>query len=340
VNVVCRVRSRLRIARQEVKSAAIGIDVGGTKTLCLLVDERCRILESLKFKTAPHKGRGQFTEKLLEALQALKTKAQKRGFRIVTVGAACAGQIDPKKLKIRTSQNLLCLEQYPIGKHVESVLKAPLTLANDVQMGIYGEYQLGAAKGASHVLGIFFGTGVGGAAIINKRLYFGAAGCGGQVGAVLAQPVGGPQAALSHGLVDRIASKTAIASEALVMAIKNWAPYLHKRVDTDLAKVTWGMLDRAIRHGDARIEEMLRARMRVVGIALSSVVNFMSPDLIVLGGGLMDSLPKLVLQEFDAGLREYVAPEIRKHFKVRPAKLGGNAVALGVAFSALEQMKK
>jgi len=323
-----------------VKRAAIGIDVGGTKTLCLLVDEHCRILESFKFKTAPHKGRDHFSEKLSAAIQALKTEAAKRSFRIVSVGAACAGQIDPKKLKIRTSHNLLCLEQYPIGKHIGRVLKAPLTLANDVQMGIYGEYQLGAAKGASHVLGVFFGTGVGGAAIINKRLYFGAAGCGGQVGAVLAQPVGGPQAALSHGLVDRIASKTAIASEALVMAIKNWAPYLHKRVGTDLAKVTWGMLERAIRHGDQRIEEMLRARIRVVGIALSTVVNFMSPDLIVLGGGLMDSLPKLVLEEFEAGLRQHVVPEVNDDFEVRPAKLGGKAVALGVAFSALEAVKK
>lgn len=324
---------------QEVKSAAVGIDVGGTKTLCLLVDDACRILEGTKFKTAPHKGRAQFTHNLLHALSGLKRAAQRRGYRIVTAGAACAGQIDAKKLKIRTSQNLLCLEHYPIGKYVGSVLKAPLTLANDVQMGIYGEYRLGAAKGASHVLGIFFGTGVGGAAIIDGKLYFGAAGCGGQVGAVLAQPVGGPQAALSHGLVDRIASKTAIASEALVMAIKNWAPYLHKRVGTDLAKVTWGMIERAIRHGDERIEEMLRARMRVVGIALSAVVNFMSPDLILLGGGLMDSLPDLVLEEFDAGLREYVISEVNEAFKVKRAKLGGRAVALGVAFSALEAIQ-
>jgi glucokinase len=156
---------------------------------------------------------------------------------------------------------------------------------------------------------------------------------------VLAQPVGGPQAALSHGIVDRIASKTAIASEALVMAIKNWAPYLHQKVKSDLAKVTWGMLARAIKHGDNRIEEMLRARMRVVGIALSSVVNFMSPELVVLGGGLIESLPNLVLEEFEAGLREYLAPEVNERLKVKPSKLGSAAVALGAAYSALEAWK-
>ena len=324
----------------EVKKAAIGIDVGGTKTLCLLVDEHCRILESVKFKTAPQNGRAQFTDHLIEATRTLKARAGERGRRITTAGVACAGRIDPKKLKIRTSQNLLCLENYPVGKYLRKELKGQVFLANDVQMGIYGEYRLGAAQGTTHALGVFFGTGVGGAAIIDRKVHLGASGSGGQVGAVLAQPVGGPQAALSHGIVDRIASKTAIAGEALVMAIKNWAPYLHKRVESDLAKVTWGMLARAIKHGDERIEEMLRARMRVVGIALSSVVNFMSPEIVVLGGGLIKSLPKLVLQEFEAGLREYLAPEVNQSLEVRASKLGGSAVALGVAYAALEAYKR
>jgi glucokinase len=148
--------------------------------------------------------------------------------------------------------------------------------------------------------------------------------------------VGGPKAALSHGIVDRIASKTAISGEALVMAVKEWAPYLHRKVGTDLAKVTWGVLKKAIAHGDFRIEEMLRARMRVVGIALSSVVNFLNPEMLVLGGGLMDELPKLVLPEIEEGLREYLVPEVSEVLRVKPAKFGGDAVALGAAYSAIE----
>ena len=120
------------------------------------------------------------------------------------------------------------------------------------------------------------------------------------------------------------------------MAIKDWAPYLHKKVGTDLAKVTWGMLKRAIGRGDERIEEMLRARMRVVGIALSSVVNFLNPQVVVLGGGLLDSLPDLVLEEFEAGMREYLVPEVSEAVKIKPAELGGDAVALGSAYFALE----
>ena len=253
---------------------------------------------------------------------------------MVAVGIGCAGAVDEKELLIKISPNLIALENYPIGKYVKKMVRAKVAIGNDVQLGIYAEHELGAAKGRSHVLGVFFGTGVGGAAIINGKLYTGASGFGGQVGSLVAQPVGGPEAALSHGIIDRIASKSAIASEALVMALKNWAPYLHGKVDSDLSKITWGILERAIMHGDHRIEEMLRARMRVVGIALSNVVNFMNPDMVILGGGLVDQMTELVVGEIEAGLREYLTPEVRKAVRIKPAKLGNAAAAIGAAHQA------
>ena len=322
------------------KVAALGIDVGGTKTLCLLVNSRCEPIDQIKFKTAPDEGRGEFTKNLLQAVTELKTKSDERDLEIGGIGVGCAGSVDAKRGRIVNAPNLLCLEDYPIAKHLRRVIKTKITLGNDVQLGLHAEHQLGAAKGCSHVLGVFFGTGVGGAAILNGEIYAGASGMAGQVGNILAQPVGGREAALSHGIVDRIASKAAIAGEALVMATKEWAPYLHKKVGTDLAKIGWGTLKRAIKNGDTRIEEMLRARMRVVGIALSSVANFLNPQMIVLGGGLMDEMPKLVLSEVEAGLREHLMPEISKEASVRPGKLHGTAVALGAAHRALADWRE
>jgi glucokinase len=255
----------------------------------------------------------------------------------MAVGIGCAGAVDEEKIRIHTSPNLMVLEDYPIGKYLQKIVKARITIRNDVQTGIHAEHELGAARGCSHVLGVFFGTGVGGAAIINNKLYKGACGFAGQVGGLVAQPVGGFQAALSHGIVDRIASKSAIASEALVMAIKNWAPYLHREVGTDLSKITWGILQRAIEHGDNRIEEMLRARMRVVGIALSNVVNFMNPEMLVLGGGLVGQMTRLVVGEIETGVREYLTPEVSQAVRIKPAKLGSYAVAVGAAHHALKK---
>lgn len=322
------------------KIAALGIDVGGTKTLCVLTDRHFRMLAKIKFKTAPDEGRANFTRNLLDATGSLQKIASSKKLTVKGIGIGCAGLVDPQEIKIVTSPNLLCLENYPIGKYLRKVFRVKVAIGNDVQLGIHAEHQLGAATGCSQVLGAFFGTGVGGAAIINGEVYMGASGFGGQVGSLLAQPVGGPQAALSHGILDRIASKAAIASEALVMAVKNWAPYLHKKVGTDISKVTWGVLNRAIEHGDDRIEEMLRARMRVVGIALSNVVNFLNPEMVVLGGGLVGEMPELVVNEIRSGLEEYLIPEVRKVLKIKPAKLGSVAVALGAAHFVLTAGEK
>ncbi len=319
------------------RPAVLGIDIGGTKTLCLLVSKRRETLKAAKFKTAPDEGLKQFRRHLFEVVTSLAEKAGQKGYKLAGIGVGCAGSIDHKNGIIQTSPNLLSLEGFAMEKELKAAVKTGVLLDNDVQLGVMAEHRLGAGRGCDNVLGVFFGTGVGGAVVIDGRVYRGASGMGGQVGAVLAQPVGGPEAALSHGILDRIASKAAIASEALVMAVKNWAPYLHKQVGTDLAKVTWGALSRAIEHGDQRIDEMLRARMRVVGIALSSVVNFLNPELLVLGGGLMDQLPRLVLAEVESGLREYLVPEVAQALKVRAATLGGNAVALGAADLALRK---
>ena len=318
------------------KAVAVGIDVGGTKTLCVLVDRRFRVLRERKFKTSPHEGRTRFTRNLVDAVTNLHNAARRQNLRIAGVGVGCAGTVDFEKGEILTSPNLRALENYPIAKYLRDALSVEVTIGNDVQLGVMAEHELGAAKKCSNVLGVFFGTGVGGAAIINGELYFGASGVGGQVGALLAQPVGGPRAALSHGIIDRIASKAAIASEALVMAIKEWAPYLNKQVGTDFSNVTWGALRKAIRNGDKLIDEMLRARMRVVGIALSNAVNFMNPDMVVLGGGLVGEMPDLVLDEIESGMREYLAPEVDRAVKVRLAKLGSAVVALGAAHQAFK----
>jgi glucokinase len=320
------------------KDSTIGIDIGGTKTLCLLLDEKFKVLEEIKFKTEPNEGRERFSSELVDALKSLRKSAKDRDLNVAGVGVGCAGQVDKAKCVIKVSPNLLSLEDYRIGHVIRKATGLATVLGNDVQLGLWGEHQMGAAAGFRHVVGVFFGTGVGGAAILNGRLYEGASGLGGQVGAILAQPVGGPEAAQSHGILDRIASKAAIASEAAQMSAKQWAPYLHKNVGSDISQIGWGVLAKAIEEGDDRVEEMMRARMQVVGIALSSVINFLNPELLVLGGGLVDEMPKLVVSEVKEGIRKYLVPEVAEALDIKPAGLKSRAVAMGAARFAFQEL--
>jgi glucokinase len=319
------------------KGTAIGIDIGGTKTLCALIDDRFKILHHTKFQTSPADGRAKFIERLLSTVKKLVTKGRKESSEIIGIGVACAGQIDCKSCRVKASPNIPWLEDFSVGRLLKQAVHLDTVLGNDVQLALYGEHQLGVAKDCSNVLGVFFGTGVGGAAVINGKLYYGACGHGGQVGATLAHSIGGAETLDSHGTLDRIASKSAIAGAAIGMGLKQWAPNLYDEVGTDISKVTWGAISRARNSGDKRIEELIRSRMRVAGIALSTVVNFMNPEMLVLGGGLTEEMPKLVVSEVESGLREYLVPEVARSIKVKAAKFRNKAGVFGAAKLAFKR---
>ena len=313
------------------KRAAIGIDIGGTKTLCALINERFEILEQVKFKTSAHEGRPLFTKRLVRAVKSLAAQSRKSGLQLTGIGIASAGRVNAEKCSIESSPNVLWLEGFQIGRTLKRAVKLDSVIGNDVQLGLYAEQQLGAAINCSNVLGVFFGTGVGGAAIINGKLFQGAGGHGGNVGGTLTHQIGGAEGLESHGILDRIASKAAIAGAAIGMGVKQWAPHLYKEVGTDLSKVTWGALSRARKAGDKKVEELIRSRLRVVGTALSSIVNFMNPEMLVLGGGLTEEMPRVVVGEVEKGLREYLTTEVSRNLKIKAAKFGNKAGAIGAA---------
>jgi glucokinase len=320
------------------KRAVLGIDIGGTKTLLTLVTENFRILGAAKFKTAPAEGKEQFLKNLFDEVRNLSREAKKQKLQLIGAGAAIAGLVDFKKRVIEAAPNILFLKGFALGRAFQREVHLDCVVGNDVQLALYAEHQLGAAVGKENVLGVFFGTGVGGAAIINGRIYHGSNGHGGQIGAVLAHSVGGAEAAESHGMIDRIASKAAIGGAALALGVKQWAPHLYKEVGTDLSKVSWGALSRARTKGDKPVEELIRARMRAAGVALSSIVNFLNPEMLVLGGGLTEEMPRLIVAEVEGGLREYLVPEVSRALKVKAAKFGNKAGAVGAAKLAFKKL--
>src|SRR5947208_13773481 len=108
------------------KPAAIGIDVGGTKTHCVLIDKHFQQIEEIKFKTAPEEGRNRFTRRLKDSVGALVTSARAKGMEVVGIGVGSAGVVDEDKIQINTSPNLMMLEKYPIGKYLAKVIKAKM----------------------------------------------------------------------------------------------------------------------------------------------------------------------------------------------------------------------
>jgi glucokinase len=318
------------------KRGSLGIDVGGTKTLFALFDEEFNVVEEIKVKSQAEKGEKHFTDTLTQSVEALLKKAEKKGLTVFCVGVGCAGSIDMEKGVIKSSHHLPFLKNYPLRSTLAKITGANVYLANDVQAGLYGEHRLGAAVGKRHVIGIFIGTGINGALILDGKPFLGATGHAGDIGHYLLQPMGPLAGSERQGVLDDVASRTAIAGQAATLAAKQWAPNLAKNAGTDIARIKSGDLAEAIAKGDKSIEELVRGRAHTVGIALSNIVDFLNPEMIVLGGGLVEALPELVREEIEAGIKRHATPEALKGLKVVVAKLKDHAGTTGAARLAFD----
>jgi len=316
--------------------ASLGIDLGGTKVLAALFDERLRLIDSTLHRSDPDKGLRRFTLKLEESVSRLLGRARREGLEVRAVGAGCAGFVDPDSGVLSSCPNIPFIRDYPIARHLTRLARCPVLVGNDAQLGLYGEYKLGAAVGCRNVVGLFMGTGIGGGVIIDGTLYKGASGLAGEIGHYLLDALGPLSGSDRHGLLDDIASRHAIAAQAAAMAAKQWAPHLFREAGTNLLDIRADVLARAIRRGDSKIEELVRSRASIVGLVLANLVNFLSPEMVVLGGGMIKALGDIIVPEAERTMRRHALPPIARSVRVVAARLGDLAVAMGAAKWALD----
>ena len=326
------------MAKARTKRAHIGIDIGGTKSLFALFDEGFEVLAQEKFRTHPEKGGIRtFNRCFRGAVESLLAEARKRGLKVKAVGAGCAGDIDMKNGVVRHSANLPFFDDYPLAQRLRRLTGSQrVFVAHDVQSALYGEFTLGAARRGRHVLGVWVGTGVGGAVILDGRLHLGATGLAGDIGNYLLHGADPASGAPRREVLDSVASRTAIAGDAAALAAKHHAPKLRQLSGTDVTDIRAGDLAESIRKGDKAIEKLVRSRAAIVGAALSNLVDFLNPDHIVLGGGLVEALPTLMRREVRRSIEEHASPKAAKAVKVVVAKLHNHAGTAGAARLALD----
>jgi len=320
------------LKKQDKKQAAtIGIDIGGTKTLVALFDARFEALAEEKFRTVPEKGGVKaFDRALRGAVKRVLAEAGRRGLKVQFVGVGCAGQVDLHEGTLKRSPNLLFLEGYAFRTRLATLAKSRVFVANDVQCALYGEYRIGAAKKGRHILAVWIGTGVGGAIIIDGRLYLGATNHAGDIGNYLLHAVEDPESPRKQ-ILDNVASRTAIAGEAATLAAKRWAPKLRAKAGTDVADIRSGDIAQAIRAGDKALEKLVRSRASFVGAAISNFVDFMNPDTVVLGGGLVEALPNLIRREVKKSVSAHASARASRAARIVVSKLHNHAGTAGAA---------
>ncbi|MBI3316729.1 MAG: ROK family protein [Candidatus Omnitrophica bacterium] len=320
------------------KKYVVGIDLGGTKIMVGLLNKKFRVISYEKIKTEASKGEKYFLKTIFDALEEILSEEKVKSSEIQGIGIGCPGVMDEKRRVVVSSPNLAFLNHFPLSKKIESHFDRPAVLENDVNAGLYGEHQFGAAKGYSSVVGIFLGTGIGGGLILDHKLYRGASGAAGEIGHLILDVHGSLCGCGKRGCLEAIASRLALASEAAVLAYKQKAPKLMQLVGTDISKIKSNAMAKSIASGDHALLEMVHQKSELLGLAMAHTVNLLNPELIVLGGGVLEAMEKYILPKAEAAMKKYAMTPLAREVKVVAAKLQDFAVLMGAAKLAWDEV--
>lgn len=308
----------------------VGFDLGGTKMMAAAFSADFRLLGRRRRKTKGAEGAKAGLERIFEAIRDALEEAKLTGEKLAGIGVGCPGQIDLEKGVVIDAANL-GWRNFQIGEALRTEFKCPVVVLNDVDAGVYGEYRFGAGKSARCLVGVFPGTGIGGGCVYEGKVLRGKNVSCFEIGHVLVNPNGLPCGCGRIGCLETEASRLAIAAASAMAAFRGEAPHLLAAAGTDLANIRSGALAEAIQAGDVVIERIVQRAARLIGSAMGDVVNLLAPDAVVLGGGLVEAMPKLFVEGVEQAARQRAAPPFAKNFKVAAAKLGDDAVVRGAA---------
>ena len=308
----------------------VGFDLGGTKMLAAVFDDAFKPLARKRKRTKAQDGAAGGLKRMIGLIETTLAEAGIGAEGLAGIGVGCPGPLDLDKGIILETPNL-GWKKTRVRAELEKAFGCPAVIANDVDAGVYGEYRFGAARATRCVVGVFPGTGIGGGAVYNGEIIRGATGSCMEIGHMPVVRDGPFCGCGRRGCLEAVAGRLAISAAAAAAAYRGEAPHLLAKAGTDLANIRSRALSESIAAGDASVENIVREAARTIGWAMAGVVNLLAPDVVLLGGGLVEDMPDLFRDEISAAVNARVMPSYENSFKVVVAKLAGDATITGAA---------
>lgn len=306
----------------------VGFDLGGTKMLACLLDEKLQVVDRNKSKVGDTSDSENVFGQIVTCVKSLLKDAKVAHGDVDGIGIAIPGPIDLKTGYVLETPNL-GFRQFPLRDRLAKELELPVLLENDVNAGLWGEFDLGIAQGMKHVIGLFPGTGIGGAIIIDGKLYRGATGGAGEIGHMIVQVEGRLCGCGQYGCLESVASKTALAKDGAGLATNGGSPTIAKLAGGDITKMKSSVFGKALKEGEPLVARMVDRAAWFLGIGMANCVNIFNPEAIVLGGGLVDRFGESYVETATKSMHEHAMEFLVKNVKVLTAKLGDDAAAIG-----------
>jgi glucokinase len=319
--------------RASVKAYALGVDIGGTTIKAGVMDRSANIL--VRFRT--HEHCGTLPESVISYVeQAYHALVEESGIQpadLAGVGLGFAGHVNGRAGVVITSSNLPEWDNVPLRDIVHERLGVPVVLENDTKVCGLAEHMYGAGRGVENMCYVTLSTGFGLAIIIDGKLHLGHTGTSGEIGHTVVD-VSGPLCTCGkRGCLLAYTCGLGLARMACEKITNGADTMLRDMCGGDPMTATGEMIADAARQGDAVARELIGTAGYYAGIGLSTIVQVVNPELIVIGGG-MTHIGPMFMEPCTQGLKENVHPVLFEAVRIVPWQLGDDSGVLGAAAKA------
>jgi glucokinase len=316
----------------------VGVDLGGTKILAAVVDADGQIISESKAATKANQGADQVIERIARCVRDALERAGLETSQIQAIGVGSPGPLDPDTGVIIYTPNLKW-KNVPLKAKLEEHLGIPTFVDNDVNVGTLGESVFGAGKGVKNLVGIFVGTGIGGGVILDGKLFHGVSKNAGEVGHIIVKANGPRCGCGNRGCLEGVASRTAIARDIRKAIKKGKKSILPKLNGGNLDMIRSRALAKAVERGDKLAVKIMKRAEKYLGLGVVSIVHLLNPEMVVLGGGVVEAMGDEMVARVRDIAAKYALPNTMNGVQIVPAKLGDHAGVIGAAVLARQRLE-
>jgi glucokinase len=309
-----------------------GLDLGGTKIQAVVLDEKNEVAGKARRPTPGEGGPPAVVEALAEALGEAVSDAGVELGALTGVGLGSPGAVDAEEGTVADARNIPEWPEYPYPMAAElgKLVDAPVALGNDVQVGVEAEYDLGAAKDDRSLLGVFWGTGVGGGIILDGAPWLGR-GAAGEIGHVVVERDGALCPCGRRGCMEAYAGRGAMELEARRLVDLGRETVLFEIMEErGRTRLQSGIWYRALNRGDELAIELIERALAALGAGIASAINLLDVETVVIGGGLGTRLGEPYVSRIEDAMLPHLFVSERPP-AVRLAALGDLGGAIGAA---------
>jgi glucokinase len=311
----------------------VGVDFGGTKIYAGVFSESLQCVGTSKISTKPNRGTEGVLERLARCVKDAVDECDLDIKQVKGIGIGAPGAVDAKAGKVIYAPNL-DWRDVPLKKELERLLAVPVFVENDCNLSMLGVYEVELESKPRYAIGIFIGTGIGGGIILNGEFYTGANHTAGEIGHMVLQ-AGGPQCGCGNkGCFEALASRSAIFRRLQEAVQQGQKTILTEMLGKNLEDMRSGDLRRAIRRGDKFVKKIVDEAAQYTGMAVANLMNILNPEVVVLGGGIIEALEEQVMPIIKQTALDCALKGTVENVTIRASKLADDTGIVGGAVLA------